>query len=429
MMVALDGTAVTIAAPRIARSIHASLGDLELIANVYLVVLGLGILPAGRLADRVGRRATFIAGTLGFGLCSLAISLSHGVDELVVFRAGQGLFGALLQPSALALLSMAFPRERLGAVLGVWGAVNALAIGLGPVIAGVVVQGLGWPAVFLINVPIALLAASLILAGASESRATASRRPLRQVLRTRSVRCATALVALSSFAVFGLLFLLTFYLQNVHGLTPSTAGAWLLTPTLAVVIGAPVGGLLAERIGPRWPVVLGVLAVAIGLAGLTQVPVRASFWQVALPALLIGFGIGSWVIAATATIVGDSPEDLVGTASAVQQAASQVGGVIGIAVFGAVMSQRVGAELGPRLSDARLPRPLIAAVVRARDLVGEGRSPVPHGTPAQFADVARTVSQLVFTNGMHAAFLVAGVLVALGAPLGMLLTAEKPGGG
>ncbi|HEX3872721.1 MAG TPA: MFS transporter [Solirubrobacteraceae bacterium] len=429
MMVALDGTAVTIAAPRIARSVDASLGDLELIANVYLVVLGLGILPAGRLADRVGRRATFIAGTLGFGLCSLGISLSHGVGELVVLRAGQGLSGALLQPSALALLSMAFPRERLGGVLGIWGAVNALAIGLGPVIAGFVVEGFGWPAVFLINVPIALLAAALIVVAASESRAVASPRPLRAVLAARSVRCGAVLVAVSSFAVFGLLFLLTFYLQNVRGLTPSTAGAWLLTPTLAVVIGAPVGGLVAERAGSRWPVVLGMLAVAIGLAGLTQVPVSGSFWQVALPALLVGFGIGSWVIAATQTIVADSPEDLVGTASAVVQTASQVGGVLGIAVFGAVMSLRLGADLGPRLRDVGVPGPVAAAVERSRDLVGEGRVPLPRGTPPRLADLVRSVCHLAFTGGMHTAFLLAGVLILLAAPLGLLLGGAESTGG
>jgi MFS family permease len=429
MMVALDGTAVTIAAPRIARSIHASLGDLELIANVYLVVLGLAILPAGRLADRLGRRATFIAGTLGFGLCSLAISLSHGVGELVVFRAAQGLFGALLQPSALALLSMAFPRERLGGVLGIWGAVNALAIGLGPVIAGFVVQDLGWPAVFLINVPLALLAAGLIAVAARESRASPSPRPLRQVFAARAVRWAALLVALSSFAVFGLLFLLTFYLQNVHGLTPSTAGAWLLTPTLAVVVGAPVGGVIAERVDARWPVVLGMLAVAIGLLLLARVPVRATFWQVALPALLIGFGIGSWVIAAMQTIVTESPENLVGTASAVQQASSQVGGVIGIAVFGAVMSLRVDSDLGPRLRDAGVPRALAAAVLRARDLVGEGRTAVPRGTPARLANAVRAAGHVTFTDGMHTAFLLAAALVLLASPVGLLLRTERPSAG
>lgn len=426
IMVVLDGSAVTIAAPRIARSVHASLGDLELIANVYLVVLALGILPAGRLADRVGRRATFIAGALGFGASSLAISLSHSVGELVVFRAGQGLFGALLQPAALALLSTAFPRERLGAVLGIWGAVNALAIGVGPVIAGFIVQGLGWPAVFLLNVPVALVAVMVILAAVSESRAQPSPRPLRRVLATRPVRWAAALVAMSSFAVFGLLFLLTFYLQNVHGFKPSTAGAWLLTPTLAVVIGAPVGGVVAERIGPRRPVVLGMLAVAGGLVGLAQVPVDAAFWQVAAPAVLIGFGTGAWVIAATRTIVTESPEQLVGTASALQQAASQVGGVLGIAILGAVMSIRVGDDLARRLHEGGVPRSLAAVALRSRGLVVEGRAPVLRGAPPQVAHVVATVSHALFTDGMHSAFLLSAALIVLASPLGLLLGSVRP---
>jgi MFS family permease len=426
MMVSFDGAGVTVAAPLIARSVHASLGDLELMANVYLVVLAVGILPAGRLADRLGRRAVFVAGTLGFGLCSLAISVSHGVPSLVVFRALQGLSGALLQPAALALLTTAFPRERLGLVLGIWGAVNALAIGLGPLLAGVVVGGFGWPAVFLVNVPIAALAAGLVVVAVGESRSAAMRAPLRQVLARRSVRWAAVLVAASSFAVFGSLFLLTLFLQNVHGLTPRTAGSWLLCPTVAVVAGAPLGGVLAERVGPVWPVVTGMLAAAGGLVGLAQLPVHAAFWQLAAPAALTGFGIGVWVIAALNTIVTDSDEELVGTASALQQAASQIGGVAGIVVFGAVISQRIGGGLAGRLRDAGIPRPAIAHVLSSQGLVAEGRAPVPAGSSPALADALRAVTHAAFTDGMHRAFLLAAALVLVTAPLGRLLRSTRP---
>ncbi|MCW2952561.1 MAG: Nitrate/nitrite transporter NarK [Conexibacter sp.] len=426
MMVGLDGTAITIAAPWIARSTDASLADLTLIANVYLVTLAVCILPAGRLADRVGRRATFVVGALGFGACSLGISLSAGVGELVAFRAGQGLFAALLQPTALALLSTAFPRERLGMVLGVWGAVNALAIGLGPVFAGFVVQGFGWPAVFLVNVPVAVLAVALVRVAVGESRARPSPRPLRTLLGQRATRVGAVLVAMSSFAVFGLLFLLTLYLQNVHGLTPSAAGAWLLAPTMAVVIGALVGGLLTERIGPRWPVVIGMVAVAIGLVGLAQVSVGSGYWGVASPAMLLGLGTGAWVIAATSTIVDDNAADLAGTASAVQQAASQIGGVLGVAVIGVVVSVRVGDVLGARLREAGVSRPVAAAVARAHDLVAEGRAPLPRGSSEQLGEAIRTASHLAFTTGMQTAFLLSAALIALAAPLGLLLRAGAP---
>jgi S-formylglutathione hydrolase FrmB/predicted MFS family arabinose efflux permease len=426
MMVGLDGTAITIAAPSIARSTDASLADLTLIANVYLVTLAVCILPAGQLADRVGRRATFVVGAVGFGACSLGISLSAGVGELVAFRAGQGLFAALLQPTALALLTTAFPRERLGRVLGIWGAVNALAIGLGPVFAGFVVQGFGWPAVFLVNLPVAVVAVVLVRVAVGESRARPSARPLRTLLGRRPARVGAVLVAMSSFAVFGLLFLLTLYLQNVQGLTPSAAGAWLLAPTLAVVVGALAGGALTERVGPRWPVVIGMVAVAIGLAGLARVSVQSGYWGVASPAILLGLGTGAWVIAATSTVVDDAGEHLAGTASALQQAASQIGGVLGVGVIGAVVSIRVGDVLGARLREAGVSQPVADAVQRSRDLVAEGRSPVPRGASEQLGEAVRTASHLAFTTGMQTAFLLSAALIALAAPLGLLLRAGAP---
>jgi S-formylglutathione hydrolase FrmB len=344
----------------------------------------------------------------------------------VAFRAGQGLCAALLQPTALALLTTAFPRDRMGRVLGIWGAVNALAIGLGPVFAGFVVQGFGWPAVFLVNLPVAAVAVVLVRLAVGESRARPSARPLRTLLRRRPTRVGAVLVAMSSFAVFGLLFLLTLYLQNIHGLTPSAAGAWLLAPTMAVVIGALAGGVLTERVGPRWPVVTGMVAVAIGLAGLAQVSVGSGYWGVAGPAMLLGLGTGAWVIAATSTMVDDAGEDLAGTASALQQAASQVGGVLGVGVISVVVSIRVGDGLGARLHEAGVSRPIADAVLRSRDLVAEGRAPVPRGASEQLGEAVRTASHLAFTTGMQTAFLLSAALIALAAPLGLLLRAGVP---
>jgi len=265
----------------------------------------------------------------------------------------------------------------------------------------------------------------LILAAVSESRSGRSPRPLRQVLGPRSVRCAAVLVAMSSFAVFGLLFLLTLFLQNVRGLSPSTAGAWLLAPTLTVVVGALVGGVLSERVGPARPAVLGMLAVAGGLVTLAQVPVDATFWQVGLPAMLIGFGTGVWVIAAMQTIITGSPEGLAGTASAVQQSASQIGGVVGLLVLGAVVSIRVGARLATGLREAGASRAIAAAAQRSRGLVLEGRAPVLRSATPHIARLVRTVSHGAFTDGMHTAFLVCAALIVLVAPLGLLLRGAR----
>src|SRR4051794_26476340 len=153
MMVGLDGTALTIAGPDIARSVGASFGELQWIANAYLLTLACALFPAGRVADRVGPLPVFLAGVLAFVAVSLLVAVTSTTWLLVALRAAQGLCGALWQPAALVLLRGAFPRELLELALGVWGGASAAAIAGGPILAGVIVEHFGWPAVFLVNAP------------------------------------------------------------------------------------------------------------------------------------------------------------------------------------------------------------------------------------------------------------------------------------
>lgn len=374
VMVGLDGTATTIAAPDIAGSVGASLGELEWIANAYLVALAIALLPAGLLADRIGRRRTFVLGVAGFALSSLAVALSGSVTALVVFRVLQGLAGALLQPAALALVRNAFGADKLGLPLGVWGGVNALAIGLGPVVGGVLVQGFGWPAVFLINIPIAAVILTLVGVAVSESTRDGSGGPaaLRALLARRAVYVGSVLVGVSMFAVFGLLFLLTLYLQSVRELDPVVAGLWMLPPTCAVIVSAPLGGVLAQRFGPRVPVAAGLAIIAGGLAALSPVGADAGLLAVLYPGALVGFGTGLCMIAATEAIMSAAPDESAGSASAVQQVASQLGGVLGIATVTSVLSHSVrgglsqgAGQLGAGFVDGMGVALLVAAAVSA----------------------------------------------------------------
>jgi MFS family permease len=430
-MVGLDGTVTTIAAPYIAHSVGASLGQLELIANAYLVALAVGLLPAGRLADRIGRRRTFLLGVAVFGLASLGVALSHSVWELVVFRIVQGVAGALLQPAALALLRKAFPADKLGLPLGVWGGANALAIGLGPVIGGVIVQGLGWPAVFLLNVPIAAVTILLTVFTVAESKGPARRTPgvWRKLLATRAVSLGAAMVAISSFGVFGLLFLLTLYLQNVHGMRPIAAGTWMLAPTCVVVLAAPIGGVLAQRFGPRWPVFAGLVLVAAGLTSLTLLDVDSTFADLLYPGALVGAGTGLCTIAATEAIMGAAPDEAGGSASGLQQVASQAGGVLGVVVVGIVMSWQVSATLPDRIAQARLPEPYGHGVRAGTDFLSQGVVPpgFDEGTVGgAVAHAVATISKLTFLDGMGAALLVAACVSLLGAGLSLWL--PRPAG-
>ncbi|GAB3494308.1 MFS transporter [Amycolatopsis cihanbeyliensis] len=431
VLVGLDGTATTIAAPYISAEVGATLGELELIANAYLVALAIALLPAGRLADRIGRRRTFVLGVLLFGLASLGIALSGTVTALVLFRVLQGLAGALLQPAALALLRNAFPPGKLGLPLGVWGGVNALAIGLGPVIGGVIVQGFSWEAVFLLNVPVAAVVIGLTFWAVVESKGAPKGVPgaLRGLLRRRAVTLGAALVGFSSFGVFGLLFLLTLYLQNARGLPPIQAGAWMLPPTCVVVLSAPLGGLLAQRFGPRWPVSAGLLLVAAGLFSLAGLGTTSGFVDLLLPGALVGFGTGLCVIAATEAILGASPEESSGSASALQQMATQIGGVLGIAAVGTMMSWQVLRTIPVRIEQAGLPEPVADAVLRDTDAVAQGTVPaVLDGVEGSLGHAVQAVARLGFTDAMGVAMvLLAGVtLVGAVAALWLPRPAQEP---
>ncbi|QWF85194.1 MFS transporter [Amycolatopsis sp. CA-230715] len=393
MMAGLDGTALTIAGPEIARTTGTSLAGLQWVTTAYLLALAAALFPAGRLADRFGRRAVFLTGVLGFGVVSLLIALTSSIGMLVGLRALQGICGALLQPAALALLRAVFPPARLELALGIWGGASAAAIAAGPIVAGLLVEWAGWQAVFVVNVPIAVLTAAIAVARTGESRAVGEPGTIRELLRSPGVGAGAVLTALSYFSLFGLLFFLTLYLQNVRGLDPVGAGMWLLPVTVVVVVSAPAGGLLTGRFGPRLPAAAGLALVSVGLLGFTRLDAGTG-WLDALPAsVVLGLGTGVALIAATQLIVAGAPVSMSGLASALQQVATQIGGVLGIVALGAVMSLRAKAFV-------------------ADDAVTRGA--VPPG-------VAPDVAHHAFLTGFAATAIAAAAVTAVGAVVAVRL--------
>ena len=419
-MVGLDGTAVVIAAPWIGQTVHASHGELQWIANAYLVALALGLLPGGRLADRFGRRRAFVVGMLAFGALSLLIALSANPTVLIAFRAAQGLAGALMQPAALALLRTSVPGNRLDLAIGVLTAATATATAGGPVVAGAVVEHAGWPAVFIMNVPLALLGAVVARVATAESRAsTRTSNPATSLVRMRGIRPGLALVGASYFAIYGLLFFLTFYLQNLRGLDPVTAGAWIVPLSGAVVLSAPLGGLAIARFGPRWPAISGMSLLCLGLVGLSWLDATTTMGAFLAPALLGGLGAGLALVAGTRAVIAVAPATMSGLASAVQQVAGQVGGVLGVTVLGVVMSWRVGEVLPRRLDETALPQPVADSMLASADSVAQGLVTAPAGTPEPFAALVVTAGRLAFVDGFHATLLTAALVAAGGAAIGL----------
>jgi EmrB/QacA subfamily drug resistance transporter len=487
MMVALDGTIVAVANPAIQAHLHTSLAGIQWVTNAYLLALAVTLITIGKVGDRFGHKKVFLVGVAGFALTSAAIGLSgtiaSSIGLVIGFRVLQGVFGAMLQPTALALLRETFPLEKLNAAIGVWGAVIGASTAAGPIVGGLLVQHVGWESCFYVNVPVgaAALVMSLLvlketppspaassfdlpgiaaLSGAlflliwglikassygwgsartiaffggavvvgalfvlRQSRTSQPLLPLR-LFRSVSLSAGTALVVLLMFALFGAMFFMTFYLENVHGLDPVAAGLRLLPMTAMMIVGAPLAGLVITRLGPRIPIAAGMLLGAVALFGLSRLNAVSSPNDTIVWFPLLGLGLSPVIVGATDVIVGNAPVQLAGVAGGLQSTAMQVGGTLGTSVLGAVMSARVAGVLPASWQAAHLPPLTAAQLAQAKASVSVGVAPVPKGAPAQLASVITEVGHAAFASGMHTAFLV-GAAVALAGALIALLT--KPG--
>ena len=483
IMVALDSTVVAIANPKIGHDLNASLADLQWVTSGYLLALAVFLVTAGKLGDRFGYKKIFLVGIAGFALSSFAIGLSHGIALIIGFRVLQGLFGAMLQPTALALLRSAFPAEKLNMAIGIWGASFGVSTAAGPVVGGLLVEHVNWESVFFINVPVGIVAfatglwalreskaaiiARLDVPGIAllsgmmfclvwaiikaptwgwtdgwtlgffaatavlttvfliwQSRASAPLVPL-SLFHSASVSIGTVLMVLVAFAMFGAMFFLTFFLQNVHGLTPVQTGLRMMPMSLVMIVSSPVAGALITKFGPRVPIVGGLVVTAVAMFLLSRLQLDASYGATAAPFVLLGLGLAPVMVAATDVIVGNSPEELTGVASGVQQSAMQVGGSLGTAVLGAVMTAKVADTLPGHFTDNRLPAPTADQIEQMKSAVAAGVPPVAPGTPPQVAEVIVRVAHLAFMDGLHLAFSLSAIMSVVAIALGFWVRAGR----
>lgn len=484
IMVALDGTVVAIANPFIGRDLHATLADLQWVTNGYLLALAVLLIPAGWLGDRFGRRTAFLAGVGGFAVTSLAVGLAGTVGGgsiglVIAFRVLQGVSGALIMPNTLALLRQAFPPEKLNSAIGIWGAVTGAATAGGPILAGVLIEHLDWQSVFYINIPVGVIALAVGIGVLRNSRAATSGRldlaglgtlagalfllifgvikaqtwgwadarslafilgglaltvgfgviearvsnpliPMR-IFRDRSVSIGSVTVLLNFFALFGVMFFISLYLQSVHGYSAVQAGVRTLPLTLLFVVSAPVSGLLTGRFGPRVPITIGLLAVGFSMTALLLLDTDSSFTVLWPPMVGLGVGIGLVVVASTEAIVGNTPVDLAGVAGGMQSTCMQLGGVLGSAVLGSVLASRVGSVLVDKLTAAGVPPAVAPSFLAAKEYVSQGVAPVPPHTPAPLAQAITSGSHAAFMSGLHVALIVAAALAFLGAAVAPLI--------
>jgi EmrB/QacA subfamily drug resistance transporter len=489
MMVGIDGTIVAVANPVIQAKLGASLAGIQWVTNGYLLALAVSLITVGKIGDRFGHKKVFLTGIVGFAATSAAVGLSGqlagSIGLVIAFRVAQGFFGAMLQPTALALLRNTYPPEKLNGALGIWGAVIGASTAAGPIVGGLLVQHLGWEYCFYVNVPVGLVALAVGLFVLRETPASPAAKsfdipgmallsgalflliwglikgpdygwtslttlvffggaaaamalfivrelhtsqpllPLR-LFRSAPLSAGTVLVILLMFAMFGAMFFMTFYLENVHGLDAIGTGVRLLPLTGMLIVGSPISGAVISKIGPRIPLMAGMAMAAVAMFGLSRLGVASSLNDTIAWFALLGLGLSPVMVGATEVIVGNAPVELAGVASGLQSTAMQLGGSIGTAVLGAVMSAKVSGLLPARWSAAHLPALTSGQLAQVKSAVTVGVAPVPHGAPAPVATAITNVSHATFVSGMSAAFITAAIVALAGAVLAVLAKRGRP---
>jgi EmrB/QacA subfamily drug resistance transporter len=422
-MVVLDNLVVSTALPVIRVDLGASIEELEWTVNAYTLTFAVFLLTGAALGDRFGRRRMFGIGLGVFTLASAAAALAPSMEALIAARAVQGLGGAMVMPLTLTILSNAFPAERRGVALGIWGAIGGIAVASGPLVGGAVIEGISWQWIFWLNVPVGLLLAPLAYARLREShgpdkaldlpglalasggllgvvwglvngnadgwssapivgsigagaallvafvawelRAEQPMLPMR-FFRNRAFSAANAASLAMSFGMFGSIFLLTQFFQTAQGYSPLEAGLRVLPWTAMPMVVAPIAGALSDRIGSRPILAVGLGLQAVGLAWIAAVSTATvGYGSLVGPFIVSGVGMGMFFAPMANVILGAVRPAEEGKASGANNAVREVGGVFGVAVLASVFSRYGSYESAVTFNDGLVVATWVGAFVVA----------------------------------------------------------------
>ncbi len=417
-MTMLDGTVVNVALRTIGEDLDASIAQLQWISNGYLLSLSSFILLGGSLGDRFGRRRVFVVGTLWFAIASLLCGIAPTAEVLIGARILQGLGAALLMPGSLAMIQGAFVREDRSAAIGAWSGLGSVAAAIGPFVGGGLVQYADWRWIFFINLPLAVVTvvvaqrsvpetldphaprrfdalgavlAALVLGGITyaliewggglagvavlvavlaaigyvvdERRSDHPMLPL-GIFSDRVFSAANAMTLLVYAALGAVLFFLVLQLQTVSGYTALEAGVATLPITICMLLLASRAGALSTRIGPRIPMTVGPLVMALGTLLLLGAGADASYWTDVLPGLTIfGLGLALMVAPLTATVLAAAPDEHAGIASGVNNAVARAGSLLAVAALPVAVGLDGDAELTPAAFDAAYGSAMVVCAV------------------------------------------------------------------
>ncbi len=397
-MVMLDNTVVNVALPSIQNDLHSSIAGLQWTVNAYTLAFGVLLVTGGRLGDIFGRRRVFLTGVLVFAASSLFIGFSQSSAWLIGGRAAQGVGAALMMPATLSIITNVFPPHERGRAIGMWAGVSALALAIGPVLGGLLVEHVSWQSIFFINLPVAAGAIAITLFATRESRdetvlptvdyagvaaftagmlaltlalveagewgwgsmrvlglfalaavaLAAFARIERRVkvpmvdfgfFRSRTFLGANIVAFIVSFAMLGMFFFLTLYMQNILRYSPLEAGIRFLPSTLMVILVAPIAGRQTDRVGPRPLIVAGLTLVAVSLVWQSFLTPTSGFGFLLPGFILMGIGIALTMSPMSTAAMNAVDQSKAGVASGILSMNRMIGGTLGIAVLGTFIGQ------------------------------------------------------------------------------------------
>src|SRR6266567_6296771 len=431
LVVVIDNTVLNTALPTLARVLHAGTSSLQWITDAYTLCFAALLIPAGALGDRYGRRLSLLGGLAVFALGSTAAAFASGTGTLIAARVVMGLGAAFVMPATLSILNAVFPPKERPQAIAAWSAVAGVGIVIGPTLGGLLLSHFWWGSVFLINIPLVALAlagvlltvpetaepgvhrldlpGTLLVAGAlfaivdaiieAPARGWTSPATLAEtaaglaalavfawwelriehplidlrVFAVRAFSTAAASVTVIFFALFGSLFVLTQYLQLVHGYSPLSAGLRALPFALAMGAVSPLSPILAKRLGTRVIIPAGMALMGLGLLDLSTAGVDTAYPALALAVAIMGAGMGLVMAPASTTIMTTVPARQAGAGSAINDTIREVGGALGIAIIGSLSAAVYRSKLAPVLATAHAPGPvahLATSSVAAADSIG-----------------------------------------------------------
>ncbi len=475
LIIVLDNSILNVAIPTLIRELDASNRQVQWMVDSYTLVFAGLLLTMGALGDRYGRRGALQVGYLLFGLGSVASAFATTADQLIATRAFMGIGGALIMPATLSIITNVFPPQERGKAIGVWAGTAGIGVALGPLTGGFLLEHFYWGSIFLVNVPIVVfgLLAGFLLIPTSKDPSAPKLDPVGAVLsiaaliaivyalieapdrgwtapitlavlggglalglvflwwerrsdhpmldvsffRNPRFSAANAAITMTFFAMFGSIFLITQYLQFTLGYSPLESGVRMLPYAATMMVVAPMSSRIVERFGSKRTIATGLGLAAAALVLLGSLSVNTEYIDIAWRFVILAAGMALVMAPATDSVMGSVPLAKAGVGSAVNDTTRQVGGALGVAIIGSVVSSVYGSKVGDFFAGSPAPREAVdaaknslgGAIAVSKNLAGQ---PIPGAK--QLADGLVSTANQAFVEAFRWGTRVGAVVLALG---------------